>query len=326
MRVAIITSSDSGAAGLREDKSGPLIQEIVTNLGAEVVSYVMLPDEKEALKEEMCRIADNQLAELILTTGGTGFSKRDIMPEATLEVVERQVPGIPEAMRAYSMQFTARAMLSRAAAGIRDNTLIVNMPGSPKAIGETLEYIYPQLVHGIDILTGSASNCARKGPYVFCVCGVKNSGKTTYMEKLVAGLKVKGFRVATIKHDGHDFDGDERGTDSSRMYDAGADATAVFSASHVLIHKREEKSLDDIVKNFENYDFVLIEGCKDKGYTKVEILREGNSAECVSNPNGRIGLVTDIADVRAIKDQKNETIYDLNDVSELVSELISRRG
>lgn len=162
MRVAIITSSDSGAKGTREDKSGPLIREIVEGLGAEVVSYILLADEREQLAKTMAKIADTGQAELILTTGGTGFSPRDCMPEATLDIVERQVPGIPEAMRAYSMQFTGRAMLSRAMAGIRKQTLIVNLPGSPKAVSETLEYIYPQLVHGIDILTGTASDCARK--------------------------------------------------------------------------------------------------------------------------------------------------------------------
>lgn len=160
MRVAIITSSDSGAKGIREDKSGPLIQKIVEGLGAQVVSYTLLPDEREQLSRTMAEIADKGQADLILTTGGTGFSVRDCMPEATLDVVERRVPGIPEAMRAYSMQFTGRAMLSRAMAGIRKRTLIVNLPGSPKAVNETLEYIYPQLVHGVDILTGAAFDCA----------------------------------------------------------------------------------------------------------------------------------------------------------------------
>lgn len=174
---------------------------------------------------------------------------------------------------------------------------------------------------------GAAARCEDKSrPYVFCVCGVKNSGKTTYMEKLVAGLKDRGFKVATIKHDGHEFDGDEKGTDSRRMYEAGADATAVFSDSHVLIHLREEKSLEDIVKCFENYDFVLIEGCKDKCYTKVEIVRSGISSECVSNPKGRIGVVTDIADVTAITNMNNDKIYDLNDAAEIVENLILERS
>ncbi|WP_373218453.1 molybdenum cofactor biosynthesis protein B [Ruminococcus sp. 5_1_39BFAA] len=162
MRAAIITSSDSGYEGKREDLSGPVIKEILEANGYEVVHTVLLPDEREMLAKEMARIADEGMAELIVTTGGTGFSPRDCMPEATADVTERAVPGIPEAMRAYSMTITPRAMLSRAAAGIRKSTLIVNLPGSPKAVRESLEYIVPALRHGLEILTGEATNCARK--------------------------------------------------------------------------------------------------------------------------------------------------------------------
>ena len=161
-RVAIITASDSGYRGEREDLSGPLIKEIVEANGYEVVHYIMLPDDEDMLSEEMKRIADGKLADLIVTTGGTGFSKRDCMPEATMAITERSVPGIPEAIRAYSMQFTKRAMLSRATAGIRKNTLIVNLPGSPKAVRESLEFIISELGHGLEILSGEATNCARK--------------------------------------------------------------------------------------------------------------------------------------------------------------------
>ena len=157
MRVASITSSDSGYAGEREDKSGPVIAEMVTAAGYTVVSQEILPDDYEMLTKRMAEICDSHGAELILTTGGTGFSVRDIMPEATAAVCERMVPGIPEAMRAYSMQFTPRAMLSRAASGIRKRTLIVNMPGSPKAVRESLDFISHTLDHGLGILRGSAS-------------------------------------------------------------------------------------------------------------------------------------------------------------------------
>lgn len=160
-RVAIIVSSDSGYEGKREDLSGPEIKRIVEENGYEVVSTIILPDEQKMLADEMKHIADENLAELILTTGGTGFSPRDCMPEATTEAAERLVPGIPEAMRAYSMQFTKRAMLTRSTAGIRNRTLIVNLPGSPKAVRECLEYVISELAHGIEILTGEASNCAR---------------------------------------------------------------------------------------------------------------------------------------------------------------------
>lgn len=161
-RAAIITSSDSGYRGEREDLSGPAIREILEREGYQVVSMEILPDDRIMLGEKMKEISDNDLAELILTTGGTGFSQRDVMPEATEDIIERRVPGIPEAMRAYSMTITKRAMLSRAVAGIRKKTLIINLPGSPKAVRESLEYIIGALDHGIEILTGEASDCARK--------------------------------------------------------------------------------------------------------------------------------------------------------------------
>ncbi len=162
MRAAIITSSDSGYAGQREDVSGPVIQKILEQHGYEVVHQILLPDDREMLAKEMARIADEGIADLLLTTGGTGFSPRDCMPEATADITERVVPGIPEAIRAYSMTITPRAMLSRAAAGIRKSTLIINLPGSPKAVRESLEYIMPALGHGLAILLGEASDCARK--------------------------------------------------------------------------------------------------------------------------------------------------------------------
>lgn len=161
MRAAILTSSDSGYAGQRKDLSGPVIREILERNGYEVVHTVLLPDDRKMLAAEMARIADEGVAELLLTTGGTGFSSRDCMPEATADIIERAVPGIPEAIRAYSMTITPRAMLSRASAGIRKSTLIVNLPGSPKAVRESLEYMTPALRHGLEILTGEAANCAR---------------------------------------------------------------------------------------------------------------------------------------------------------------------
>lgn len=160
-RVAILVSSDSGFRGEREDLSGPEIARIMKAEGYDVVATAILPDERQQLAAWMAEVADKGQADLILTTGGTGFSPRDCMPEATNDIVERQVPGIPEAMRAYSMQITKRAMLTRASAGIRKGTLIVNLPGSPKAVRECLEHIADTLGHGLEILSAEASNCAR---------------------------------------------------------------------------------------------------------------------------------------------------------------------
>lgn len=162
MRVAIIISSDSGYQGTREDLSGPAIRDILVCNGYEITEQSLLPDEKDLLSKKMQEICDCALADLIITSGGTGFSERDCMPEATKAIIEREVPGIPEAIRAYSIQITKRAMLSRGTAGIRSKTLIINLPGSPKAVKECLKYILPEIMHGLEILTGEAGDCARK--------------------------------------------------------------------------------------------------------------------------------------------------------------------
>lgn len=160
--VGIITSSDKGYSGEREDKSGKVIEEIVSENGFKVIKKVVLPDEKDLLEKEMINMCDNLNVNLLLTTGGTGFSKRDITPEATKSVIEREALGIVEAIRFYSLQITKRAMLSRATSGIRQNTLIINLPGSPKACKEALDFILDDVKHGIEILLGEAKECARK--------------------------------------------------------------------------------------------------------------------------------------------------------------------
>lgn len=161
-RAGIVTLSDKGAAGERTDVSGAVIKEMLESAGYEVVSYKLLADEGEDLKKELIRLSDQVKCDLVLTTGGTGFSPRDVTPEATLSVADRNAPGIAEAIRAYSMTVTKRAMLSRGASVIRKQTLIINLPGSPKAVGESLEYILDTLFHGLEILSGKGGECARK--------------------------------------------------------------------------------------------------------------------------------------------------------------------
>ena len=161
MRVAILNLSDSGYTGQREDKSGPVIRQMVEAAGYTVVHTELLPDGIDPLRGVLSTLCDEDVCDLILTTGGTGFSPSDVTPEATMAVVERPAPGIAEAMRYHSLQITPRAMLSRAAAGIRKGTLIVNLPGSPKAVTECLEYILPSLAHGLEVLRGMTGNCAR---------------------------------------------------------------------------------------------------------------------------------------------------------------------
>ena len=158
-KVGIITASDKGSQGKRVDISGQCIKDIMSKEGYNVEAYKIVPDEREELSSTMIDMIDNLKMDLILTTGGTGFSPRDWTPEATLDVIDRQAPGIPEAMRAYSMKITPKAMLSRSIAGIRKSSLIINLPGSPKAVKENLECILPALNHGLEILTGKASEC-----------------------------------------------------------------------------------------------------------------------------------------------------------------------
>lgn len=160
-KVGIITASDKGATGQREDISGKVIREIVESKGYKVEKTIILPDEEEILLKEMIYMADELKVDLILTTGGTGFSKRDVTPEATMKACDRMANGIAEAMRYYSLSITPRAMLSRAVSGIRGETLIINLPGSPKAVRESLEYAMDSIHHGLEILTGKASECAR---------------------------------------------------------------------------------------------------------------------------------------------------------------------
>lgn len=160
-QAAVITLSDQGAAGLREDKSGLAIAERLRENGYEVIEQLLLPDDRARLEKELIRLCDQRQPDLILTTGGTGFSARDITPEATLAVAERQVPGIAEAIRAVSMRITRRAMLSRAVSVIRGKTLIINLPGSPKACMESMDVFLDTLPHGMGLLRGTVHDCAR---------------------------------------------------------------------------------------------------------------------------------------------------------------------
>ena len=150
---AIITISDRASEGVYEDKTGPVLVEMLKESGYDVRETLLIPDEKPQIEAAFIRMAEQNIA-LILSAGGTGFSPRDVTPEATIAVCQRMVPGIPEAMRAASMRITPRGMLSRAVAGIRDRSLIVNLPGSPKGARENLEAVLPALAHGIAILQG----------------------------------------------------------------------------------------------------------------------------------------------------------------------------
>lgn len=160
-KVGVITASDKGSQGLREDLSGQMIVDILEDSGYEVVKKAIVADELDHIYNEMVYMADDLKVDMILTTGGTGFSMRDVTPEATIKACDRMANGISEAIRYFSLEITKRAMLSRAVSGIRNQTLIINLPGSPKAIDESLGFILDSVHHGLEILTGRDSECAR---------------------------------------------------------------------------------------------------------------------------------------------------------------------
>ena len=159
MKIAVLCISDRSFSGEREDKSGPLITDMLKSVG-ETVLYKCLPDELETISLELVRVCDAKLADVVFTTGGTGLAPRDVTPEATIQVVDRLIPGIPEAMRQKSLAITDRAMRSRAAAGVRGETLIINLPGSPKAVRENLETVMPVLAHAVELIQNKVINCA----------------------------------------------------------------------------------------------------------------------------------------------------------------------
>jgi len=151
-KVAVLTISDKCSNGQREDESGKIVKKMIGNLPGEVIKYEIIPDEPEMIKQRLVDFCDNLKVDLILTNGGTGFTARDLTPEATREVIEREVPGIPEAMRTECLKLTKRAMLSRSIAGIRGKTLIINLPGSTRGAKESMEVILDGLPHGLDMI------------------------------------------------------------------------------------------------------------------------------------------------------------------------------
>ncbi len=161
IKVGILTISDKGSRGEREDLSGKVIEEIVKKINGEVKYYQIIPDEKDIIQEELIKAVDKLHLDLILTTGGTGLAKRDVTPEATSAIIEKEVPGISEIIRSESFKKTNRAILSRGMAGIRKKSLIINLPGSPKGVRESLEIVLEALPHGIEILKGQATECGR---------------------------------------------------------------------------------------------------------------------------------------------------------------------
>lgn len=160
IKVGVLTISDKGAQGVRKDESGPLIEKIVRKITGEVKYYKIIPDEKEVIQQELKKMVDELNLDLVFTTGGTGLGERDVTPEATCSVIEKEIPGISEIIRVESFKNTKRSILSRAVTGLRKKSIIINLPGSPKGVSEALEIILPSLPHALEIIKGVAKECA----------------------------------------------------------------------------------------------------------------------------------------------------------------------
>lgn len=156
---AVLTVSDRSSRGEREDKSGEVIEELLKSIGAEIKEYRIVPDEREVIERSLRELSDGSGVDLIVTTGGTGLGPRDVTPEATLEVIDKRIPGFEEAMRAESIKITPHGMLSRAVSGLRGRTVIINLPGSPKAVRETLSVVLPALPHAVELVRGAVDSC-----------------------------------------------------------------------------------------------------------------------------------------------------------------------
>jgi molybdopterin-guanine dinucleotide biosynthesis protein MobB len=283
MKTAILVLSDKGSRGERIDGSGPALAAWLADRGADVLQTVLIADEKLQIEETLREWADSGSFELIVTCGGTGVSPRDVTPEATRRVIDREVPGLGEEMRRASAVITPHALLSRAIAGIRRETLIVNLPGSPKGAVENLAAIWPALPHGIAKMKGDPADCA--GPEnqaalpVPAVSFVARSGtgKTTLLEKVIAILKERGWRVGAIKHDAHRFDIDHPGKDSYRFTAAGADTMLITSKEKLAIVKNHAQSpplRELLASSFSDVDIVLTEGFKQADLPKIEVHRQ----------------------------------------------------
>lgn len=288
MKIAILTLSDRSARGERADASAPALADWLAQRGYGVVQTEIIPDDAPTIVAKLTEWADSGRFDLILTTGGTGVAPRDVTPEATLQVLQRVVPGIGEVMRARSLQKTPHAMLSRAVAGIRGTSLIINLPGSPKGAVECLEAVWEAVPHGVAKIQGDPSDCvplpAKQTvlpvPAVSFVAK-SGTGKTTLLEQVIVELKQRGWRLGVIKHDAHRFDIDHPGKDSYRLTAAGADTMLISSPEKLAVVKKHQASppIEELIATyFADVDIVLTEGFKQSGLPKIEVHRAERSS------------------------------------------------
>jgi len=286
MKTALLILSDKGSKGERVDTSGPALTIWLAGKGAQVVDSAMIPDEALQIESVLKDWADSERFDLIITCGGTGVSPRDVTPDATKRILDREIPGLGEEMRRSSAAITPHAILSRAVAGIRKNTMIINLPGSPKGAIENLAAIWPAIPHGVAKLQGDPADCADSAPKrklptpAVSFVAKSGTGKTTLLEKVISILKEKGWKIGVIKHDAHRFDIDHPGKDSHRLTAAGADTMLISSPEKLALIKQHQASppiRDLLATYFTDVDIILTEGFKLGDLPKIEVHRKERS-------------------------------------------------
>jgi len=285
MKAAILTLSDRSSRGERADASGPALEKWLAERGVTTLYSEVIPDDEETIVVKLMGWADSDKFDLILTTGGTGVSPRDVTPDATVRVISREIPGFGEVMRAESLKKTPHAMISRAIAGIRGRSLIINLPGSPKGAVENLEAVWRAVPHAVAKLQGDPEECGtpvggaaagKSGPRSVSFVAKSGTGKTTLLEKVITELKSRGWRIGVIKHDAHKFDIDHPGKDSHRLTAAGADTMLISSPEKLALVKKHAASppIEELLATyFADVDLVLTEGFKKSGLPKIEVHR-----------------------------------------------------
>lgn len=331
MKAAILVLSDKGAKGERVDTSGPALSAWLGEQGVEVLTIEIIPDEAAMIEDYLIRWADSGEFDLIVTCGGTGLSSRDVTPDATKRILDREVPGIGEEMRRASLAFTKNAIISRATAGVRKRTMIVNLPGSPKGAIENLAAVWGALPHGVAKLQGDQADCAgtgdirRDSPPALSFVAKSGTGKTTLLEKVIIILKDRGYKLGVIKHDAHKFDIDHPGKDSHRLTAAGADTMLISSPEKLALVKKHQAApsvRESIKKYFSDMDIVLTEGFKLGDLPKIEIHRKERSSELICRGENHDNTLIAVASDDSL--ELDVPVLDLNS-AETVANFIESR-
>jgi molybdopterin-guanine dinucleotide biosynthesis protein MobB len=329
MKAAILTLSDRSSRGERADASGPALETWLATQGVATLYTEIIPDDEETIVVKLMGWADSGKFDLILTTGGTGVSPRDVTPEATRRILDREIPGFGEVMRAESLKKTPHAMISRAIAGIRGSSLIINLPGSPKGAVENLGAVWRAVPHAVAKLQGDPEECgtpvpqaagSRSGVRSISFVAKSGTGKTTLLEKVIAGLKGRGWRIGVIKHDAHKFDIDHPGKDSHRLTAAGADTMLISSPEKLALVKKHTESppLDELLDTyFRDVDLVLTEGFKKSGLPKIEVHRSERSSTLLCRGEEHDPTLVAVASDAPL--ELDVPVLDLNDPAAVVS-------